>query len=157
MALPRFNKMSVALNATGRGMVYSMCNWGEDQPWNWATVIKSPRFRFYSNLSLVDNSELLAYRRRSYRQFQPLWWEMPMHEHARLQVLRNMFVVVFLPFLELWANLLGDSKVCSIARVIDFAAPVIIQSSPGGWNDLDLLTVCVGVPPSVFVYQSELW
>ncbi|KAL8814502.1 MAG: hypothetical protein Q9191_008543, partial [Dirinaria sp. TL-2023a] len=31
--------MSKALNATGRPILYSMCNWGEDYPWNWAQTI----------------------------------------------------------------------------------------------------------------------
>ena len=30
--------MSQALNATGRPILYSMCNWGEDGPWNFAVV-----------------------------------------------------------------------------------------------------------------------
>ena len=34
----RYAKMSRALNATGRPILYSMCNWGEDQPWNFAAV-----------------------------------------------------------------------------------------------------------------------
>ena len=34
----RFNNMSKALNATGRPILYSMCNWGEDGPWNFAPV-----------------------------------------------------------------------------------------------------------------------
>ena len=34
----RYAKMSAALNATGRPILYSMCNWGEDQPWNFATA-----------------------------------------------------------------------------------------------------------------------
>lgn len=34
----RYNNMSRALNATGRPILYSMCNWGEDGPWNFATV-----------------------------------------------------------------------------------------------------------------------
>ena len=35
----RFNVMSEALNATGRSILYSMDNWGEDLPWNWAPTI----------------------------------------------------------------------------------------------------------------------
>lgn len=31
--------MSDALNATGRPIVYSMCNWGEDAPWDWAQTV----------------------------------------------------------------------------------------------------------------------
>ena len=34
----RYNNMSRALNATGRPILYSMCNWGEDGPWNFAVV-----------------------------------------------------------------------------------------------------------------------
>lgn len=35
----RYDAMSKALNATGRPILYSMCNWGEDYPWNWAQTI----------------------------------------------------------------------------------------------------------------------
>jgi len=31
--------MSKALNATGRPVLYSLCNWGEDYPFNWASTI----------------------------------------------------------------------------------------------------------------------
>ena len=39
----RYNNMSMALNATGRPMVYSLCNWGEDGPWNFASVSGKPQ------------------------------------------------------------------------------------------------------------------
>ncbi|KAH9890895.1 glycoside hydrolase superfamily [Cubamyces lactineus] len=35
----RYANMSRALNATGRPILYSMCNWGEDGPWNFAVDI----------------------------------------------------------------------------------------------------------------------
>jgi alpha-galactosidase len=35
----RYKKMSDALNSTGRQMLYSMCNWGEDYPWKWAQTV----------------------------------------------------------------------------------------------------------------------
>jgi alpha-galactosidase len=35
----RYKAMSDALNSTGRPILYSMCNWGEDSPWNWASTI----------------------------------------------------------------------------------------------------------------------
>lgn len=35
----RYKTMSDALNATGRPILYSMCNWGEDGPWNWAQSV----------------------------------------------------------------------------------------------------------------------
>ncbi|MCJ1442405.1 MAG: hypothetical protein MMC23_002899 [Stictis urceolatum] len=35
----RYNTMSQALNKTGRPILYSMCNWGSDQPWAWAQTM----------------------------------------------------------------------------------------------------------------------
>ncbi|KAF8583619.1 glycoside hydrolase family 27 protein [Ramaria rubella] len=39
ISFERYNNMSQALNATGRPILYSMCNWGEDGPWNFASTI----------------------------------------------------------------------------------------------------------------------
>lgn len=30
--------MSEAIAATGREILYAVCNWGEDYPWNWYVV-----------------------------------------------------------------------------------------------------------------------
>ncbi|KAF2725802.1 glycoside hydrolase family 27 protein [Polychaeton citri CBS 116435] len=35
----RYERMSDALNATGRQIIYNMCNWGQDHPWDWAYLI----------------------------------------------------------------------------------------------------------------------
>jgi len=35
----RYKAMSDALNATGRPILYSVCNWGVDYPWNWGSTI----------------------------------------------------------------------------------------------------------------------
>ena len=35
----RYAVMANALNATGRPILYSLCNWGEDYPWNWGSTI----------------------------------------------------------------------------------------------------------------------
>lgn len=35
----RYKAMSEALNATGRPILYSLCNWGQDHPWDWAQTI----------------------------------------------------------------------------------------------------------------------
>lgn len=37
----RYNVMSEALNKTGRPILYSLCNWGENYPWNWGTTISN--------------------------------------------------------------------------------------------------------------------
>lgn len=34
--------MAAALQATGRPIHYAICNWGEDQPWEWASVGHPP-------------------------------------------------------------------------------------------------------------------
>lgn len=34
LSFDRYNVMRQALNATGRPMLYQLCNWGEDGPWN---------------------------------------------------------------------------------------------------------------------------
>jgi alpha-galactosidase len=34
-----YTKMSRAILATGRRMVFSMCEWGDNQPWNWAAPV----------------------------------------------------------------------------------------------------------------------
>jgi len=36
LSFDRYKVMSDALNATGREMVYAMCNWGNDDPFDWA-------------------------------------------------------------------------------------------------------------------------
>jgi hypothetical protein len=41
ISFDRYQVMSKALNATGRKMVYSMCNWGQDQPFDWAYGISN--------------------------------------------------------------------------------------------------------------------
>ena len=35
----RYAAMSNALNTTGRQITYSLCNWGDDKPWEWASTI----------------------------------------------------------------------------------------------------------------------
>lgn len=37
----RYAVMSNALNSTGRNIVYSLCNWGDDKPWEWASTISN--------------------------------------------------------------------------------------------------------------------
>jgi len=34
-AIPRYTAMSNALKATGRPIVFSLCEWGENKPWEW--------------------------------------------------------------------------------------------------------------------------
>ena len=35
----RYAAMSNAINSTGRNILFSLCNWGDDKPWEWASTI----------------------------------------------------------------------------------------------------------------------
>ena len=37
----RYAVLSNALNTTGRNITYSLCNWGDDKPWEWASTISN--------------------------------------------------------------------------------------------------------------------
>ncbi|EED81247.1 candidate alpha-galactosidase from glycoside hydrolase family GH27 [Postia placenta Mad-698-R] len=57
LSYDRYANMSLALNATGRTILYSMCNWGEDGPWNFApTIANSWRISgdIYDNYNRFD-------------------------------------------------------------------------------------------------------
>nr|3A5V_A Chain A, Alpha-galactosidase [Umbelopsis vinacea] len=41
LSYDRYKAMGNALNKTGRPMLYSLCNWGEDGPWNFASTISN--------------------------------------------------------------------------------------------------------------------
>lgn len=39
LSYDRYNVMSQALNDTGKPVFYSLCQWGEDQVWNWGSTL----------------------------------------------------------------------------------------------------------------------
>jgi hypothetical protein len=61
--------MSMALNATGRPILYSMCNWGEDRPWDFAIVSSAKdACRARMKFSVVtDHGKQLAHLRGHHR------------------------------------------------------------------------------------------
>lgn len=56
LSYDRYAAMSKALNATGRPIVYAMCNWGVDGPWNFASTIANS-WRTSGDLSNVWNRD----------------------------------------------------------------------------------------------------
>ncbi|KAH7107367.1 alpha-galactosidase [Auriculariales sp. MPI-PUGE-AT-0066] len=86
----RYEKMSKALRATDRPIVYALCNWGEDGPWNWAPSFDS--INDYCPCDTMIDCKLPGYH-------------------------------------------------CSVAKIIEFAAPLGQKAGPGHWNDLDMLEV----------------
>ncbi|CAE7071792.1 unnamed protein product, partial [Rhizoctonia solani] len=118
----RYANMSRALNATGRPILYSMCNWGEDGTWNWATEIANSwrmsgdiKDTFAGYDDRCPCTSMLDCKLPGYREFK----------------FAGQFCI---PIFTL-------SKDCSVARILDFAAPLGQKAGPGRWNDLDMLEV----------------
>ncbi|CAE6487046.1 unnamed protein product [Rhizoctonia solani] len=100
----RYANMSRALNATGRPILYSMCNWGEDGTWNWATEIANS-WRMSGDI----RDQFAGYDDRC-----------PCESMLDCKL---------------------PGYHCSMARILDFAAPLGQKAGPGRWNDLDMLEV----------------
>ncbi|KAB5591401.1 hypothetical protein CTheo_5155 [Ceratobasidium theobromae] len=117
----RYAAMSRALNATGRPILYSMCNWGEDGTWNWATEIANS-WRMSGDIKDTFDG---------YDDRCP-------------------------------CTSMLDCKLpgyhCSVARIIDFAAPLGQKAGPGRWNDLDMLEVGNGgMTYDEYITHFSMW
>ena len=49
----RYHRMSMALKATGRDILFSACNWGQQEPWKWMASIGAHMYR--STWDISDN------------------------------------------------------------------------------------------------------
>ncbi|KIP11508.1 glycoside hydrolase family 27 protein [Phlebiopsis gigantea 11061_1 CR5-6] len=117
----RYANMSRALNATGRPILYSMCNWGEDGPWNFAVTIANS-WRISGDI--MDNFDRADDR---------------------------------CPCTDMLDCKLPGFH-CSVAKIIDFAAPVGQKAGPGRWNDLDMLEVGNGgMSFDEYVTHFSMW
>jgi alpha-galactosidase len=54
----RYLTMSMALRSTGREIVFSACNWGRGEPWNWMRSIGAHMYR--STPDIIDTYESFA-------------------------------------------------------------------------------------------------
>ena len=50
-ALERYKAMGDALKATGRPIVYSLCEWGENKPWEWGRTVGGQLWRTTGDIS----------------------------------------------------------------------------------------------------------
>lgn len=50
-ALERYRAMGEALRATGRPIVYSLCEWGRNQPWTWGRSVGAQLWRTTGDIS----------------------------------------------------------------------------------------------------------
>ncbi|CUA68390.1 hypothetical protein RSOLAG22IIIB_07908 [Rhizoctonia solani] len=117
----RYANMSRALNSTGRPILYSMCNWGEDGTWNWATEIANS-WRMSGDIK----DTFAGYDDRC-------------------------------PCTSMLDCKLPGYH-CSVARILDFAAPLGQKAGPGRWNDLDMLEVGNGgMTHDEYVTHFSMW
>lgn len=117
----RYAKMSRALNATGRPVLYSMCNWGEDQPWNFGPTIANT-------------------------------WRMSGDISDRFDEFDDRC-----PCTDMLDCKLPGFH-CSMARIIDFAAPLGQKAGHGQWNDLDMLQIGNGgMTFDEYVTHFSMW
>lgn len=106
LSYDRYDKMSQALNKTGRPILYSLCNWGEDQPWLFASTI--------ANSWRISGDITNSFNRKDVR--------CPCQS-----------------MVDGACNTQGFH--CSVATILDYAAPLGQKAAPGGWNDLDMLEI----------------
>jgi alpha-galactosidase len=50
-ALERYKAMGDAIRATGRPMIYSLCEWGQNKPWLWGRTVGSQLWRTTGDIS----------------------------------------------------------------------------------------------------------
>lgn len=50
-AIERYQAMADALEASGRDIVYSVCEWGDSEPWTWADKVGGHYWRTYGDIS----------------------------------------------------------------------------------------------------------
>ena len=56
-AMERYAKMGRALKATGRSIVFSICEWGQREPWKWAKQVGGHYWRGSGDISDMWNKE----------------------------------------------------------------------------------------------------
>jgi alpha-galactosidase len=63
-ASERFRAMGQALTATGRNIVYSICEWGDNQPWHWASRAGAHYWRTAGDIEDTWESTIAITRRQ---------------------------------------------------------------------------------------------
>lgn len=152
----RYNNMSRALNATGRPILYSMCNWGEDGPWNFAVVCM--HVELSTRCSLLYRTSLIAGVSRgtsmmcvsyschrltsSQRCVDRISTVTTTGAHAQICWIASCRVSVRHPVHSVMLIILsGAATDCAVTRILDYSAPLGQKAGRGHWNDLDMLEV----------------
>jgi alpha-galactosidase len=151
ISFDRYKVMWDAINSTGRPILYSLCNWGEDYT---HTVSKPPLNsdpRHYANKSKWGMSIANSWRMSGdiYDSF------------SRPDDLCSC-VDASNP------HCVAPGSHCSVLNIVNKVAPYSDRGQPGGWNDLDMLEVGNGgmtddevtLPPLItlfLIFADETW
>ncbi|PCH33471.1 glycoside hydrolase family 27 protein [Wolfiporia cocos MD-104 SS10] len=138
LSYDRYANMSFALNATGRPILYSMCNWGEDGPWNFAPVYLIParlvRAVTYLTQTIANSWRISGDIYDNYNRYD---------ERCPCTSMIDCKLAGFH---------------CAMTRIIDFAAPVGQKAGVNHWNDLDMLEVGNGgMTYDEYVTHFSMW
>lgn len=133
----RYDTMSKALNASGRPILYSLCNWGEDYPWNWFVPPLPPSPLLRSLVALPGIALLtLDFRgstiANSWRISGDVYDSFDKPDDRCPCDGPDAFDCA-LPGFH-----------CSTLNILNKASFIVSKAQSGGWNDLDMLTVGLG-------------
>lgn len=141
----RYNTMSKALQATGRDILYSVSNWGEDYPWNWFVNSSVPH-------SWCSGTPLLTLNCRG-TTIANSW-----------RITGDVFDAYDKPDdrcpcdgPDAWNCALPGFH-CSTLNILNKASFVPSKAQSGGWNDLDMLTIGIGAQTDdEYVTMFSMW
>jgi len=122
--------MANALNATGRPILYSLCNWGEDYPWNWGSTI--------ANSWRISGDVFDSWDEADAR----CPWSVVYH------LLDMDFANICSDGANAWNCELPGFH-CSVTNIMNKASFIVSKAQPGAWNDLDMLEVGNGAMTDV--------
>jgi alpha-galactosidase len=124
ISFDRYKVMWDAINSTGRPMLYSLCNWGEDYA---HTVSKTPL-----------NSDTKHFTNK-------FKWGMSIANSWRMS--GDIYDSFSRPD-DLCScvdasnpHCIAPGSHCSVLNIVNKVAPYSDRGQPGGWNDLDMLEV----------------
>jgi alpha-galactosidase len=124
LSFDRYKVMWDAINSTGRPMLYSLCNWGEDY-----THTVSMHFSSTACCHILINKKWGMSIANSWRMSGDIYDSFTRPDDlCACTDASSPFCV-------------APGSHCSVLNIINKVAPYVDRGQPGGWNDLDMLEV----------------
>lgn len=141
-----YGNFSAYLNATGKPIFFSTCNWGEDAPWNWGPAI-AQMFR-NGAWGTNDTAPVLAEPFMSLAIVTPLWYRpsvlqsycrspFRLRHHERPRAAGP-------DHLPLW-SFTGSLGGQGVIDIVNHVATISNASGPWAWSDPDFLETGTGL------------